>query len=92
MSELDLRPAYAGTRCPLLLVLATADLPEQEPFRDLYAAYRRHLERQLAAITNPNLHVVRLDGASHAMVAEQPAEIAALIADFLTSVRSPAVG
>jgi pimeloyl-ACP methyl ester carboxylesterase len=92
MSELDLQPAYAGTRCPLLLVLATTDLPEQEPFHDLYAAYRRHLERRLAAITNPDLHVVRLDGASHAMVAERPAEIAALIADFLTSARSPAVG
>ncbi|MEV0731027.1 alpha/beta hydrolase [Polymorphospora sp. NPDC050346] len=85
MSSLDLLPAYRETRSPLLLVLATEDLPEQQPFRELYAAYRRGTAERLAAVDNPALRVVCLSGASHAMVAEDPARIAALVTDFLAT-------
>ncbi|KXK63073.1 hydrolase [Micromonospora rosaria] len=83
MTSIDLLPAYRDTRCPLLLVLATEDLPEQEPFHELYAAYRRATTERLATVANPYLRVRQLAGASHAMVVERPAEIAALITDFL---------
>jgi pimeloyl-ACP methyl ester carboxylesterase len=83
MAELDLVPAYRGLRCPLLVVLATADMPEQEPFRELYAAYRRYVVAQLATVENRYLRVVPLAHASHAMVVERPRELARLIADFL---------
>ncbi|MEV7225858.1 alpha/beta hydrolase [Polymorphospora sp. NPDC051019] len=85
MSSLDLLPAYRETRSPLLLVLATEDLPEQQPFHELYAAYRRGTAERLATVDNPALRVVRLSGASHAMVAEDPARIAALVTDFLAT-------
>ncbi|GAA5201113.1 alpha/beta fold hydrolase [Rugosimonospora acidiphila] len=84
MESLDLIPAYRQTRCPLLLVLATEDLPEQRPFHELYAAFRRGVAERIASVAdNPCLRVVPLAGASHAMVAERPGEIAALITDFL---------
>lgn len=83
MESLDLTPAYRDTRSPLLLVLATEDIPEQEPFREVYAAYRRATAERLATIGNPRLRVVHLAGASHAMDAERPAELATLITDFL---------
>ena len=86
MTELDLVPVFAGTRCPALIVLATRDLPEQEPFAELYAAYRRHLVEQVAKVAKalPNLRYLRLEDASHAMVIEQPETLAALIDDFLS--------
>ena len=85
MQELDLIPAYRETRCPLLLVLATEDLPAQQPFHALYEAHRRRIAEQLATVAgNPNLRVVHLQGASHAMVAERPAEVARLINDHLS--------
>ena len=80
MNDLDLGPVYAATECPELLVLATRDLPEQEPFADLYAAYRRHLVEQAAA---SGVRFIQLEDASHAMVIEQPALLASLISDFL---------
>ncbi|MFD2764251.1 alpha/beta fold hydrolase [Micromonospora eburnea] len=83
MESLDLIPAYQDTRCPLLLVLATEDLPEQQAFGELYAAYRRATTERIAAVDNPSLRVVHLDGASHAMVAERPQELADLITHFL---------
>lgn len=87
MNDLDLMPTYAATRCPLLLVLATRNVPEQEPFADLYAAYRRGLTDRLASIeqATPRMRVVHLDGASHALAAEQPERLAALVAEFLTA-------
>ncbi|GIG86438.1 alpha/beta fold hydrolase [Plantactinospora endophytica] len=89
MEALDLVPAYRDVRCPLLLVLATEDLPEQRPFHDLYAAHRRRIQERLATVRdNPWLKVVRLDGASHAMVAERPRQVAELVTDFLASRRS----
>ena len=85
MDELDLGPVYAATRCPELVVLATRDLPEQQPFADLYAAHRRFLAEQVAAaaIQAPQLRYLQLADASHAMVIEQPDTLASLIGDFL---------
>ncbi|SCF27387.1 alpha/beta fold hydrolase [Micromonospora chokoriensis] len=84
MDSLDLMPAYRDTRCPLLLVLATEDLPEQQPFHGLYEAYRKVTAERLAAVENPSLRVWHLAGASHAMVAERPQGLATLITDFLS--------
>jgi len=86
MAELDLGPVYAATGCPELVVLATRNLPEQQPFAELYAAHRRHLVDQLAAAAKvaPGLRYLQLEDASHAMVIEQPETLAALIGDFLT--------
>jgi pimeloyl-ACP methyl ester carboxylesterase len=85
MDDLDLGPVYAATRCPELVVLATRDLPEQEPFADLYAAHRRFLVEQVeaAAKVAPHLRYLQLEDASHAMVIEQPEVLAALIGAFL---------
>jgi pimeloyl-ACP methyl ester carboxylesterase len=91
MESLDLIPAYRETRCPLLLVLATEDLPEQQPFHDLYAAYRRWLAERIATVQdNPWLRVVSLAGASHAMVAERPDRVAALVTGFLAGATAGA--
>lgn len=86
MADLDMLPVYRQVKCPLLVVLATDDLPEQRPFHELYAAYRRGFEGRLAELSdaNPCLQVVRVEGASHAMVAERPTEIAQLIMHFTT--------
>lgn len=81
MNELDLAPVYAATTCPELVVLPTRNLPEQEPFAELYAAHRRYLVEQAAAVGH--LRYISLADASHAMVIEQPAVLAGLITDFL---------
>jgi pimeloyl-ACP methyl ester carboxylesterase len=85
MNGLDLGPVYGATRCAELVVLPTRDLPEQEPFADLYAAHRRFLVDQAAAaaLTAPNFRYLQLEDASHAMVIEQPEVLAAVITDFL---------
>ncbi len=90
MADLDVIPVYRRVKCPLLVVLATDDLPEQQPFSQLYAAYRRGFESRLAEAgeANPRLRVVRVEGASHALVAERPAELARLVTAFTV----PAVG
>ena len=85
MNSLDLGPVYAATTCPELVVLPTRSLPEQEPFADLYAAHRRFLVEQAKAA--PRLRHLSLADASHAMVIEQPAPLAAIISDFLTENR-----
>lgn len=83
VNELDLGPVYAATTCPELLVLPTRDLPDQEPFADLYAAHRRYTVAQAAAV--PQLRYISLADTSHAMVIEQPTVLAALITDFLST-------
>jgi pimeloyl-ACP methyl ester carboxylesterase len=80
MNELDLGRVYAAARCPQLVVLATRDLPAQEPFADLYAAHRRFLMEQAKA---SGVRYLPLEDASHAMVIEQPELLASLIGDFL---------
>ncbi len=89
VDDLDLGPVYGATQCPELVVLATRDLPEQEPFADLYAAYRRFLVDQAAAaaLTAPAFRYLQLEDASHAMVIEQPELLATVIGDFLAQVR-----
>jgi pimeloyl-ACP methyl ester carboxylesterase len=84
MADLDIIPVYRQVKCPLLVALATDDLPEQQPFHELYAAYRRGFESRLAEASdaNPCLRIARVEGATHAMVAERPAEIAQLITRF----------
>lgn len=78
---------YADTTCPLLVVLATKDTPHQEPFADLYAAYREWVADQVARAARraPRLRHVRLADASHAMIDECPAQLADLIGAFLTA-------
>lgn len=90
MAELDVIPVYRQVKCPLLVALATDDLPEQQPFHELYAAYRRGFDGRLAEASDasPCLRVTRVEGATHAMVAERPAEIARLITDFATRPRA----
>ncbi|MEV4637117.1 alpha/beta hydrolase [Actinoplanes sp. NPDC049548] len=85
MNDLDLGPVYASTPAPTLAVLATRDLPEQEPFAELYAAHRRYLVDQAAtgAKVNPRMRYLQLADASHAMVVEQPELLAKVIGDFL---------
>ena len=85
INELDLGPVYAATACPELVVLPTRDLPEQEPFADLYAAYRRYVVDQAASAGN--IRYLSLADASHAMVIEQPTVLAGLITDFLSGTR-----
>ncbi len=82
MNSLDLAPVYRAISCPALLVLATRLLPEQEPFADLYTAHRRFLLAQ----AQPVRHVL-LEDASHAMVIEQPTQLASVITNFLTEHR-----
>lgn len=88
MDTLDLGEVYASTPAPTLAVLATRDIPEQEPYADLYAAYRRHLVDQAAAASraNPRMRYLSLDGATHAMALTQPDLLAQVIGDFLHRV------
>lgn len=83
----DAPSAWTGVRCPLLVVLPTRESPEQEPFAELYAAYRRGLAGQVAAAarTSPRMRFLHLPDASHAMVVEQPARLAEVIGDFLAA-------
>nr|BFE68668.1 hypothetical protein GCM10020092_019690 [Actinoplanes digitatis] len=86
MNGLDLGPVYAATPTHTLAVLATRNLPEQEPFADLYAAHRSFLldQAEAGAKANPRMRYLQLEDASHAMVIEQPELLASLIGDFLT--------
>jgi hypothetical protein len=73
---------YGTTSCPSLLVLPTRILPEQEPFAELYEAYRRYVLAEAQAVKN--LRYIQLPDASPAMVIEQPTVLAGLITDFLS--------
>jgi pimeloyl-ACP methyl ester carboxylesterase len=86
MDGLDLGPVYAASPSPLLVVLATRELPEQERFAELYAGHRRYLLDQAvtAAKVNPRMRYLQLEDASPAMVIEQPELLATVIGDFLS--------
>ncbi|QSB14259.1 alpha/beta hydrolase [Natronosporangium hydrolyticum] len=92
IASFDLLGAYRRATAPALHLLATEDLPEQQAFGELYAAYRTGLRRDLAAIAaqRPELRVQPLPGASHALAAEHPARLAALISAFLAGEPLPA--
>ena len=85
MESLDVISIYRRARCPLLIALATRDLPRQQPFHDLYAAYRRGFEEHLAEVTeeNPSVTVAHIEGAGHDIVTEKPAELTRLITEFI---------
>jgi pimeloyl-ACP methyl ester carboxylesterase len=85
MNDLDLIGVYAATRCPLLVVQATRDLPQQEEFAELYAAYRGELADRIADVarTSPRMRYLHLPDASHAMRVEQPARLAEVVTSFL---------
>lgn len=75
--------ACLAAESPLLVVAATQNLPGQDEFPELAAAYRRGLERDLAKLDEVwNVQVHKI-ASSHAMVREHPAEVAALIRKFL---------
>ncbi|HEY3506910.1 MAG TPA: alpha/beta hydrolase [Actinocatenispora sp.] len=78
--DVDPYPRYAALACPALVLLATRDLPEQQPFAELTAAYRRYVTGRLAG--TPTVRAVPVD-ASHAMLYERPDEIARLVTDVL---------
>jgi pimeloyl-ACP methyl ester carboxylesterase len=84
IDEFDPGAVYGAMRCPALVVLATRDLPDQEPFAELYAAHRRYLLDQVAA---SGVRYLQLADASHAMVIEQPELLAQVIGDFLAQAR-----
>ncbi|ASO22939.1 pimeloyl-ACP methyl ester carboxylesterase [Actinoalloteichus hoggarensis] len=82
---LDSLPVFAETVSPLLLVLATRNLPGQPPeFDALAAAHRAGLRRDVVPLiaANPLLRVVDAD-ASHGLVVERPDLVAELIVDFV---------
>lgn len=81
LAEIDPYPAYREVGCPVLVVLAGRDLPEQEPFAEVTGAYRRLLRDRFAELAAevPALRVVELP-ASHAMPLEAPVRVAELVA------------
>jgi pimeloyl-ACP methyl ester carboxylesterase len=81
MAEVDPYPAYRRVGCPVLVVLAGRDLPEQRPFAELTEAYRGLLRDRFAELAAelPELRVVELP-ASHAMLLEAPDRVLELVA------------
>jgi pimeloyl-ACP methyl ester carboxylesterase len=79
----DCLPVFDEVTSPFLIVLATRNLPVPPDLVELMDAHRAGLRRDLAALATrrPNIRVQEFD-ASHAM-AERPAELAALINEFL---------
>jgi pimeloyl-ACP methyl ester carboxylesterase len=80
----DSLPIFAEVTSPFLIVLATKDLPVPPDLVALMDAYRAGLRRDLVTLTagRPNIAVLEID-ATHGMVYEQPAEVAAIITGFL---------
>lgn len=83
LAEVDPYPLYAGLSCPALVLSATRDLPEQQAFAELSAAYREYVAGRLAAL--PAVRSVWVD-ANHAMLWQRPDEVTALVADFLAAL------
>ncbi|WP_329103675.1 alpha/beta hydrolase [Micromonospora sp. NBC_01699] len=94
MASFDLVAALGAAKCPLLLVLATADLRPQQPFRELYDAYRRGTSAGIAraVAVNPGLRVVELAGATHGMVVDRPERVADLVRAFLADPKGERAG
>lgn len=94
--ELDLFPVYRRVRCPLLIVNALEVVSgsgagsEQSGLASMFAAARRALTRDLAALAD-ELPNVRLENvkATHGLIFEHPQVIADLIIGFLSSCPSP---
>ncbi|PSL05400.1 pimeloyl-ACP methyl ester carboxylesterase [Haloactinopolyspora alba] len=84
---LDALPVFSELDSPLLVVLATRDLPTlPSQFTALLTALREGLRRDLAALADlrPQLHVREID-ASHGMLAEEPNSVVTLVRDFVAA-------
>ncbi|NGY59843.1 alpha/beta hydrolase [Lentzea sp. NEAU-D13] len=79
---LDALPVFAEVKVPFLLVLAARNLPVPPELVPLMDAHRAGLRRDLP-LRCPHVRVHEID-ASHGMVYEQPAEVAAIVNDFIT--------
>ncbi|MEU0886004.1 alpha/beta hydrolase [Lentzea sp. NPDC005914] len=78
----DALPIFAEVTVPFLLVLATKNLPVPPDLIPLMDAHRAGLRRDLPKIC-PNVRVHEID-ATHGMVFEQPAEVAAVVNGFIS--------
>ncbi|MEV4840400.1 alpha/beta hydrolase [Nonomuraea sp. NPDC049486] len=80
----DALPVFRRLTGPFLIVNATRNPPVPPPLVPLMDAYRAGLRRDLAALAaeRPAIEVREID-AGHGMVAERPAEVAALITGFV---------
>jgi len=72
----DALPVFAEVTSPFLIVLATRNLPVPPDLVELMDAHRAGVRRDLALLTN--IRVLEFD-ATHGMVVERPAELAAII-------------
>ena len=77
---LDALPIFAAAKSPFLLVLATRTLPVPPDLLPLMDAHRAGLRRDMP----PNVVVHEID-ATHGMVSERPAEVAAIVNHFVSS-------
>ncbi|WP_158846744.1 alpha/beta fold hydrolase [Saccharothrix deserti] len=77
IESLDCFEVFHELRCPVLLAVATKPMPGQP----LFEPYQRGLARDLATLP-PNIEVVRVD-ASHSVVSDDPALVAALVKGYL---------
>ncbi|MET8759057.1 alpha/beta hydrolase [Lentzea sp. NPDC004782] len=77
----DALPVFAGVTVPFLLALATRNLPVPPDLVPLMDAHRAGLRRDLPLVC-PNVRVREID-ATHGMVYERPAEVAAVVNDFI---------
>jgi pimeloyl-ACP methyl ester carboxylesterase len=84
----DALPVFAEVTSPFLIVLATRNLPVPPDLVALMDAHRAGLRRDLATLTarRPNIRVHELD-ATHGMLYEQPAEVTAIVTEFLARHR-----
>ncbi|HUQ61171.1 alpha/beta hydrolase [Lentzea sp.] len=80
---MDALPVFAKATSPFLLVLATRNLPVPPDLLPLMDAHRAGLRRDLPTIC-PNVRVHEID-ATHGMVVERPAEIAAIVNHFVSN-------
>ena len=80
----DALPVFAEVTSPFVIVLATRNLPVPPELVALMDAHRAGLRRDLAELVSrrPNIRVHEFD-ATHAMVVERPAELAALIDEIV---------
>ena len=81
----DMLDLYARVRCPVLIINGTAAELGAGPdwIKELMAAYRKGIQRDLAELTGRqgNIRVANL-AASHALIFEQPHAIADEILTF----------
>ncbi|MEV4099390.1 hypothetical protein AB0J42_03950 [Nonomuraea sp. NPDC049649] len=80
----DALPVFRRVAVQFLVVNAIRNPPVPPPLVPLMDAYRAGLRRTLAALAadRPSVEVCEID-AGHGMVAERPAEVAALITGFV---------